>query len=128
MVNILSIAIGGFIGAILRFLLSRFIGSFDISSFPLGTFIVNSIGCFFIGLLYTIFERISIFPEIRGFLSIGLIGAFTTFSTYMMETVNLFRDKEIFLGILNIFLSNITGIIFIIIGIYVAKLLFLTRP
>ena len=128
MVKTLFIAIGGSIGALLRFFLSRYIGSINISSFPYGTFIVNSIGCFFIGFFYTIFERISVFTDFKGFLLIGLLGAFTTFSTYILETFNLFQDNEILIGLLNLIISNLVGLLCLVLGIFFARLIFLVRP
>lgn len=125
MQTIISIALGGAIGAVLRFLLSRFIGNSNMTIFPLGTFIVNIIGCFFIGILYTIFDKILVSSEFRAFLLIGLIGAFTTFSTFVLETFNLFQDKEIFIGLLNVILSNLIGFICLFLGIIIARLLFL---
>ncbi len=128
MQKILFIALGGSIGALLRYILSQYIGSLNVSAFPYGTFLVNLIGCFFVGCFYTIFERISYLSEFRAFFVIGLLGAFTTFSTYMMESFNLFQDSEILLGLLNIILSNIFGLFCIILGILFARLIFLARP
>ncbi len=127
MQTILSIALGGALGAVLRFLISRFIGSLNISSFPYGTFTVNMIGCFIIGFLYTVFEKTLASTMTRAFFLIGLIGAFTTFSTYILETLNLFRDNEILLGFLNIFLSNLFGFISLILGIILARIMFLGK-
>jgi len=124
---IFSVAVGGAIGAILRFLLSRFIGSTFSMVFPLGTFIVNMSGSFFIGFLYTIFDKIIATPEIRAFILIGLIGAFTTFSTFVLETFNLFKDGEILQGFLNIFLSQIGGLLSLFLGIIFARILMLGK-
>ncbi|MFN3412261.1 MAG: fluoride efflux transporter CrcB [Exilispira sp.] len=124
---ILPIAIGGAIGAVLRFLISRYIGSVTNTAFPIGTFIINLSGSFIIGFLYTLFEKIISTPEIRAFLLIGLIGSFTTFSTYILETFNLFRDKEFIIGFLNIFLSQICGLLSLFIGIIIARIVLLGK-
>lgn len=124
---IISIAIGGAIGAILRFLFSRFIGNSIATTFPLGTYIVNMIGSFLIGFLYTIFDKITVRPEIRSFLLIGLIGAFTTFSTFILESFDLFKDNEILLGFLNILFSQIGGFLSLFLGIILARILLLGK-
>lgn len=124
---IFSIAIGGAIGAILRFLFSRYINNNNATSFPLGTYIVNMIGSFLIGFLYTIFDKIAVRPEIRSFLLIGLIGAFTTFSTFILESFNLFKDNEILLGFLNILFSQIGGFLSLFLGIILARILLLGK-
>jgi CrcB protein len=124
---IFSVAIGGAIGAILRFLLSRFIGSTFSTVFPLGTFVVNISGSFLIGFFYSIFDKIIATPEIRAFLLIGIIGAFTTFSTFVLETFNLFKDGEILQGFLNIFLSQVGGLISLFLGIVFARILMLGK-
>ncbi len=124
---IFSVAIGGAIGAILRFLLSRFIGSTFSTVFPLGTFVVNISGSFLIGFFYSIFDKIIATFEIRAFLLIGIIGAFTTFSTFVLETFNLFKDGEILQGFLNIFLSQVGGLISLFLGIVFARILMLGK-
>lgn len=124
---IFSVAIGGAIGAILRFLLSRFIGNTFPSIFPIGTFVVNMSGSFFIGFLFTIFEKIIATPEIRAFFLIGIIGAFTTFSTFALETFNLFKDGEILQGIFNIFFTQIGGLLSLFLGIILARILLLGK-
>lgn len=124
---IISIAIGGAIGAILRFLFSRYIANNNATTFPLGTYIVNMIGSFLIGFLYTIFDKITVRPEIRSFLLIGLIGAFTTFSTFILESFNLFKDNEILLGFLNILFSQIGGFLSLFLGIILVRILLLGK-
>lgn len=96
MIKILIIGSGGFLGAILRYFMSgyaqRLSGSY---SFPVGTLAVNLIGCFIIGVVSKMAEDLGLFSiETRMFLTIGFLGAFTTYSTFGYETLNLLRDNE----------------------------------
>ena len=97
------IGAGGFVGAVLRYLVSGWVqyrsGSLI---FPFGTMSVNMIGCLVIGFMTYLVESRSMFsPELRSFVLIGLLGAFTTFSTFGNETLGLIRDNRIDLAVLN---------------------------
>lgn len=71
--------------------------------FPYGTLIVNLLGCYFVGLLGTLFaERLLVGQEMRQFILIGILGGFTTFSTFTYETLQLFKEKDFLLGSLYI--------------------------
>jgi len=90
---LLVIGSGSFLGGIARFLLSRGIQNSVISSFPFGTFWVNIIGCFLIGLLYGLSDKGNLSNnELRMFLTVGFCGGFTTFSTFSSENMALLRD------------------------------------
>ena len=121
--TILIVAAGGCLGALARYGLSRFIAQIYPSSFPLGTFIINVTGSFAIGFLFEISERFAISPDVRAFIAIGFLGAYTTFSTYALESINLVRDGELRLFLTNILLSNIAGLFAVIFGIYIARFL-----
>ena len=94
MIKILFIiGTGSFIGGVLRYLISKLIQNSMISSFPFGTFVVNILGCFLIGVIYGLSERGNyISTEWRMFLTVGFCGGFTTFSTFANENVSMLRD------------------------------------
>jgi len=90
---LLVIGSGSFLGGVARFLLSRGIHNSVISSFPFGTFWVNIIGCFLIGLIYGLSDKGNLSNnELRMFLTVGFCGGFTTFSTFSSENMALLRD------------------------------------
>jgi fluoride exporter len=112
MLKILLIGIGGFIGSILRYALSGVSQSlFRTSSFPIGTVIINISGCFLIGLLSQLAESRGAFNDLtRALVFVGVLGGYTTFSTFGNESINLFRSGETLLGILNVGLQVIGGL------------------
>ncbi|NKB37171.1 MAG: fluoride efflux transporter CrcB [Gammaproteobacteria bacterium] len=100
------IAAGGATGALLRYWMSGGIHAVLGRGFPYGTLSVNVIGSFAMGLLYVyVSERLEISEESRALLGIGLLGAFTTFSTFSIETLNLIEAGKFPEALLNIFLS-----------------------
>ncbi len=97
MKNYMLVILGGGLGAALRYWLSGVIPRFAGTDFPYGIFAVNIIGCFLIGFFMSAFEeRFLITPALRIFLTIGILGGFTTFSSFSYETISLLRDAEIF--------------------------------
>ena len=112
MQNLLLIGLGGFMGALLRYGVSGLIQSLSKSiNFPYGTLVVNLLGCLLIGMLSQVAEvRGVISPETRSFIFIGLLGAFTTFSTFGNDTISLFRNGENVLSYLNIGLHLVLGL------------------
>jgi CrcB protein len=107
--NFLVVFLGGGIGAASRYWLSGSIARSSGSAFPFGTVVVNVIGCFLIGFLMTSFEdRFLVSPSLRLFLTIGILGGFTTFSTFSFETIAMMKDAEFFYAALNITVSVVT--------------------
>ena len=102
--RILFVGIGGFVGAVLRYWLSGYAQQVSNSSlFPLGTLIVNFIGCLVIGFLSQIAEEYGAFSaDSRALVFVGLLGGFTTFSTFSNETMSLLRDGQNYLAFGNI--------------------------
>ncbi len=106
MIRIAFIAAGGATGALLRYWLSTGVYSILGRGFPYGTLVVNIVGSLLMGLLYVfLFERMDVNTEWRAGLIIGLLGAFTTFSTFSIETLNLIEAGEQLKAGMNIILS-----------------------
>jgi len=102
----LYVFVGGGFGSMMRYWLSGIVQRFAGSLFPYGTFSVNIIGCFLIGLFMSTFEeRFLLNPGFRVFLTIGILGGFTTFSSFSYDTISLLRNAEYFHAIGNISLS-----------------------
>ena len=110
--DLIYVGVGGFIGAIGRYLASGAAHQiFPGTLFPIGTAVVNIIGCFLIGLLTGLAElRNLLSPEMRMFLLIGLLGGFTTFSTFGHETIALMRDGQFMHAVGNIIIQVIIGL------------------
>jgi CrcB protein len=112
-VHYLFIGLGGFVGAILRYWIGGLVQpASPHAAFPLGTLVVNVLGCFAIGIVAGIIEaRGAMHPHARVFLTIGLLGGFTTFSAFASETVSGFRDGVPILAIANVLLSVGLGLL-----------------
>ena len=119
--KLLLLFAGGGAGTVLRYLVSSSSNRFFSSGFPVGTTIVNLSGSFVIGLLWSLMEFIDISPNLRAFLFIGFLGGYTTFSTFMLENLNLMRSSEIKGMIANIIISNVLGIILVIAGFVLGR-------
>ncbi len=120
---ILAIGIGSCIGGISRYLISLFIQNKFLSTFPYGTLSVNLIGCLLIGLVFGISEKTMIAVEWRMFLVTGLLGGFTTFSSFSNETVGLIRDGQYWPAFMYISFSVVIGLLATFTGISLIKLL-----
>jgi CrcB protein len=119
---ILLVGSGSFIGGVLRYLLSRFIQTGTASAFPYGTLWVNLIGCLFIGVVFGLSEKTNMPEEWKLFLAMGLLGGFTTFSAFSLETVNLFRNGQLWLAAVYITASLLLGLLATFTGLSLARL------
>jgi len=122
--SLIYIVIGGGIGALLRYFTSQFVNNLYNKNFSLGTIFVNCIGALLIGLLINIFDLYGINTKFKLLIITGFLGGYTTFSTYSIETVNYFINGNIKYGLLNILLNNILCILFVLLGLWLNKILF----
>lgn len=125
LVKILLVGVGGFIGAIMRYVVSGLAQTISRnSSFPVGTITVNVISCFAIGILYYLAQSRGLFsPEWRLVLFVGVLGAFTTFSTFGNETLLLVQNAEMNLALLNIGLHLLVGLSAVWAGQFIGKVI-----
>ena len=101
-----AIAGGGAVGALLRFYASNGVYALLGRGFPYGTLFVNVTGSIIMGFLYILFlDRLQVSPELRAALLVGVLGAFTTFSTFSIETLNLLENGEHIKAVMNIAMS-----------------------
>jgi CrcB protein len=124
-VHCLYIAIGGGIGALSRYFSSQFINSFINAKFPFGTMSVNCVGALAAGFLINIFDMFSINVKWKLFLITGFLGGYTTFSTYSLETVQYLINGNIKHAVMNILSNNILCILFMLLGMWLNKIIFI---
>ncbi len=123
MLRLFFIALGGAIGTLFRYVISNLDYKFSNGIFPFSTLLVNLSGSLIIGLLWGLSERLAVSSTVRMFIFIGLLGGFTTFSTFALENFNLMRDGEFRIAAVNIVLSNILGVAFVFIGFWLSRFL-----
>lgn len=122
MYTILLVGIGGFIGAILRYTLGGWIQN-SFVNFPVGTLAVNTIGSFFLGLIMYLSEYEGVFSDqTRIFLTIGMLGAFTTLSTFGYESFRLLDDSKLALMAINV----VSTVLFSMLAVYLGKIVALS--
>jgi len=119
--KILFLGIGGFVGSNARYWISVLLLNMFGGSFPLGTLTVNSIGCFLLGLLAGSSSAWSIPPGMKLMLGTGFLGALTTFSTFSVETVELFQKSTPFQAVLNTGLNLTVGFVAAAAGIFLSQ-------
>lgn len=118
----LAVAVGGALGACLRFYLGGSVLSRTAAPFPTATFIINITGSFIIGFFLTLVtERIEVSPHLRLAVAVGFVGAYTTFSTFEYETARLAEERRLMLAILNVILSFAVGYAAVWAGIIAAR-------
>lgn len=122
MYTIILVGIGGFIGAILRYVLGGWIQN-SFVNFPVGTLVINTTGSFFLGLIMYLSEYQGFFGDrTRIFLTIGILGAFTTLSTFGYESFRLLDDSRLTLMAINV----ISTVLFSMLAVYLGKIVALS--
>ena len=120
--NILWVALGGAIGAVLRHLLNISPLSTVFEKFPFPTFVINVTGSFFIGFLLIFFtDKVAVSHSLRMMIVVGLLGAFTTFSTFELEIYGLVRERLFLLALGYLLLSVVVGFVGLLLGVELAK-------
>jgi CrcB protein len=123
-VDLLLVGIGGFLGAIARRVVDLWVTDRAGSAFPLGTLVINVSGAFLVGLLFAWALERGVLPrEIRGPVMIGFLGAYTTFSTWMLESWRLVEDGAWALAAFNLAGSVALGLVAVVAGLAVGRLL-----
>jgi len=122
----LMVAGGGALGSLMRYWVNLAAYRSFSPSFPLGTLIVNVLGCFLIGLIFSLAEKSSLLStNIRLFLMVGICGGFTTFSSFSIESINLLRAREIWFFFLNmgaqVFLGLAATVVGLLLGSFLVK-------
>lgn len=120
--HVLLVGMGGFIGSILRYWLSDAAQRSTQGGFPVGTVAVNFLGCLVIGAVWSLVEyRQWLNPELRIFVTVGILGGFTTFSAFGYETFVLIRDGQYPWALANVAANVVLGIGAVIVGWIAAK-------
>ncbi len=115
-------ALGGALGAALRYYLGGTVLARTAAPFPTATFVINVTGSFAVGLFLTLAtERLNLSPPLRLAVAVGFVGAYTTFSTFEYETAKLLEDGELTRALLNVLLSVAAGLLAVWLGIFAAR-------
>lgn len=123
MLEVVLVAIGGGVGATTRYLTSNWAARIS-TEFPLGTLLVNVVGCFLIGVFMVLTtERISVSPHWRLFIAVGFLGGLTTFSSFSYETLRLVQEADIMRAFYNVGLNLLVGFFATWLGMGTARLL-----
>jgi CrcB protein len=122
MYKIVLIGSAGLLGTLARYWISGWADERWGATFPIGTLLVNALGCFAIGFLFhATEEKYLIDPVIRAAVLVGFLGGFTTFSSFAIQSFNLLRDGEIFMASANILVSNVAGLILVWVGYAISR-------
>jgi len=114
--------LGGGLGAVARFMVSTSVNERLSSNFPYGTLVVNVMGSFIMGFLAMwLVEKLGLNPLLRLAIFVGFLGAFTTFSTFSMETLNLFNEGLAFQALLNMLINVMLSVLAVWLGVILGK-------
>lgn len=119
--RIIIIASGGAIGSVFRYVLSYLFQKASKGMFPWGTLLVNLSGALVLGFLWGVCETTNVSFHMRTFLFVGILGAYTTFSTFCLENFSLVRNGEYIYALVNVLASNILGILLVFLGYFASK-------
>ncbi len=124
MQKIILIGLAGLIGTLCRYWLSGIVTRQYGETFPWGTLVVNVVGCFLAGCFFHLMAERSFFrPTLRHVILVGLLGGFTTFSSFGLQTFTLLREGKLALAALNVTLSNLLGLLMLWVGYSMVKAL-----
>ena len=122
MLKVIIVGFGGFFGSIFRYLIYLLSNNLIGYSFPLGTILVNIIGCFLIGLTYQIFsDMISLSDNLKLFMTIGFLGGFTTFSAFSLDVFLLYQSNSKLVAIIYIFITLVLSLLAMLGGMWIFK-------
>jgi CrcB protein len=123
MKSAIIVGAGSFVGGVFRYLLSQIVQTKASNDFPFGTLCVNIIGCFFIGVLFGLFEKTNVAIEWQLFFTTGILGGFTTFSAFANESIFMFQHGQLLSGIAYIVSSVVLGLLVCYGGVSVVRVL-----
>ena len=118
---IIIVGAGSFLGGITRYVVSQFMDGKFPGVFPYGTLTINILGCLLIGVLFGFLEKTMLNQEWRIFLATGILGGFTTFSAFSIETYNLIREGHSWMAVLYVLASVVAGLMLTVLGFYLAR-------
>ncbi len=120
--QIFAIMCGGSLGALMRYIISTWVNNKIDANFPFGTLVVNMLGSFLMGFLVVyLVEKIGLNPLLRLAIFVGFLGAFTTFSTFSMETLNLFEEGLALRALLNMLINVSFTVLAVWFGVLLGK-------
>jgi fluoride exporter len=118
---ILAIGLGSFFGGVSRYLVSEFVKTFTSQNLPHATFVVNLVGCFLIGICFSLLEKNFLDKTWFAIIGIGFLGGFTTFSAFSLDTFKLLREQNYTVLVWYIFGSVVLGLLATILGYWIVK-------
>jgi CrcB protein len=121
--NVLLVAIGAAIGGVARYLIGGWLASLLGADFPWGTAFVNITGAFAIGVVLVLVQGGALPAGARPFVAVGILGGYTTFSTYSYETLELITDSNYGVAVINVFVQLVLGFIGVYLGVVLGRLI-----
>ncbi len=121
--NVLLVAIGAAVGGVARYLIGGWLASLLGPDFPWGTVFVNVTGSFVIGVVLVLVQGGALPAGARPFVAVGILGGYTTFSTYSYETLELMTDGNYGVAVINVFVQLVLGLIGVYLGVVLGRLI-----